>query len=138
MRICSYRLHPFLPEEVMVLERRQELSLSPEIKQLLLRMSHATINHCLKKARFTHPQHGLSTTKPRSLLKKTIPISTFTPWEDEHPGFLEIDLVAHCGLTSEGIYLNTLTATDLATGWTECLALLKKNPFADSQAIGEL
>lgn len=49
MRICSYRLHPFLPEEVMVLERRQELSLSPVIKQLLLRMSHATIDHCLKK-----------------------------------------------------------------------------------------
>jgi len=137
-RICSKRLHPFLPEGTMVLERWHELSLSPEIKQLLLSMSCATIDRCLKKARFTRPQHGLSTTKPGSLLKKQIPIRTFTPWEDERPGFLEIDLVAHCGLTTEGTYLNTLTATDLATGWTECLALANKTQFAVSQAIGEM
>jgi len=137
-RICSKRLHPFLPEGVQVLERCHELCLSPEIKQLLLSMSRATIDRCLKKARFTHPQHGLSTTKPGSLLKKAIPIRTFTPWEDEPPGFLEIDLVAHCGLSTEGIYLNTLTATDLATGWTECLALANKTQFAVSQAIGVL
>jgi hypothetical protein len=137
-RICSKRLHPFLPEGVMVLERCHELNLSPEIKQLLLSMSRATIDRCLKKARFTTAQHGLSTTKPGSLLKKAIPIRTFTPWEDEHPGFLEIDLVAHCGMSTEGIYLNTLTATDLATGWTECLALPNKTQFAVSQAIGVL
>ena len=137
-RICSKRLHPFLREGVQVLERCKELSLSPEIKQLLLCMSRATIDRCLKKARFTPSQHGLSTTKPGSLLKKAIPIRTFTPWEDEHPGFLEIDLVGHCGMSTEGIYLNTLTATDLATGWTECLALPNKTQFAVSQAIAVL
>ncbi|MRS05879.1 transposase, partial [bacterium] len=57
-RICSKRLHPFLSEGVTVLERCHELSLPPEVKQLLLSMSRATIDRCLKKARFTHPQHG--------------------------------------------------------------------------------
>ena len=137
-RICSKRLHPFLPEGVIILERCHELSLSPEINQLLLSMSRATIDRCLKKTRFTQPKHGLATTKPGSLLKKAIPIRTFTPWADEHPGFLEIDLVAHCGSTTQGTYLNTLTATDLATGWTECLVLANKTQFAVSQAIGEL
>ena len=137
-RICSKRLHPFLPEGISILERCGELSLSPEIKALLLRMSRATIDRCLKEARFTQPQHGLSTTKPGSLLKKAIPVRTFTPWQDEQPGFLEIDLVAHCGFTTEGTYLNTLTATDLATGWTECLALANKTQLAVSQAIVQL
>jgi hypothetical protein len=137
-RICSKRLHPFLPEGIMVLERCHELSLSPEVKQLLLRMSRATIDRCLKKARFIQPRHGLSTTKPGSLLKKAIQVRTFTPWEDERPGFLEIDLVAHCGISTHGTYLNTLTATDLATGWTECLALANKTQSAVSQAIGEM
>jgi len=137
-RICSKRLHPFLPEAVTILERCHELSISPEIKQLLLSMSRATIDRCLRKARFAHPQHGLSTTKPGSLLKNAIPIRTFTPWEDERPGFLEIDLVAHCGQTTEGTYLNTLSATDLATGWTECIALPNKTQSAVSQAICEL
>lgn len=134
-RICSKRLHPFLPEGVQILERCEELILSPETKHLLLSMSRATIDRCLKRARFTQPRHGISTTKPGSLLKKAIPIRTFTPWEDERPGFLEIDLVAHCGSTIEGIYLNTLTATDLATGWTECEGLPNKTQAAVSQAI---
>lgn len=137
-RICSKRLHPFLSEGVTVLERCHELSLSPEIKQLLLSMSRATIDRCLKKARFTHPKHGISTTKPGTLLKKAIPIRTFTPWEDEKPGFLEIDLVAHCGISTEGTYLNTLTATDLATGWTECRVLANKTQIAVSKAIVEI
>jgi hypothetical protein len=137
-RICSKRLQPFLPEGITVLERWHELTLSAEIKQLLLSMSRSTIDRCLKKVRFTQPQHGLSTTKPGSLLKAAIPIRTFTPWEDEHPGFLEIDLVAHCGSSTDGTYLNTLTATDLATGWTECLALAQKTQLAVSQAIAEM
>ena len=56
----------------------------------------------------------------------------------EKPGFLEIDLVAHCDLTTEGIFLNTLTCTDLATGWTECRALPNKTQIAVSQALVEI
>jgi hypothetical protein len=56
-------------------------------------MSSATIDRCLGPARFKHPSHGLSTTKPGSLLKKAIPVRTFTPWDEDKPGFLEIDLV---------------------------------------------
>lgn len=111
------------------------MHLEPETKRLLTGMSRATIDRCLKKARLTHPQHGLSTTKPGSLLKQAIPVRTFTPWEEERPGFLEIDLVAHCGQSVEGVYLNTLTATDLATGWTECRALPNKTQAVVSQAI---
>ena len=102
-RICSKRLHPFLPEMVKVLERCGELHLAPETKTLLLHMSRATIDRCLGPVRFEHP-HGLSTTKPGSLLKKAIPIRTYTPWDQDQPGFLEIDLVAHCGETTEGQY----------------------------------
>lgn len=137
-RICSKRLQPFLGEIITVLARCNELNISDETKTLLLGMSRATIDRCLKKARFTKLKKGFSTTKPGTLLKQNIPIHTYTPWEDERPGFLEIDLVAHCGTTTEGIYLNTLTATDIATGWTECLGLPNKTQTAVSQAIAEL
>jgi hypothetical protein len=137
-RICSKRLQPFLPEMISVLERCEELTLSEETKSLLVGMSRATIDRCLQPARFTPAARGLSTTKPGSLLKAAIPIRTFTPWDEERPGFVEIDLVAHCGPTTEGVYLNTLTATDLATGWTECLGLAHKTQAEVSQAIVEL
>jgi hypothetical protein len=32
-----------------------------------------------------------------TLLKKQIPIRTFHGWDDARPGFLEIDVLAHCG-----------------------------------------
>lgn len=133
-RICSKRLHPFLPEMVKVLERCGELQLKTETKRLLLAMSRSTMDRCLAHARFEHP-HGLPTTKPGSLLKKAIPVRTFTPWDEDHPGFLEIDLVAHCGGTTEGQYLSTLTCVDLSTGWIECLALRQHTQAAVFEAI---
>jgi integrase-like protein len=133
-QICSKRLQPFVAEGIRVLERCQEIELSEETKALLLKISSASIDRCLRAVRLKTP-HGLSTTKPGSLLKNLIPVRTFTEWDAERPGFLEIDLVAHCGNTTEGQYLNTLTCTDLATGWTDVTALRHRSQEAVSEAI---
>jgi len=133
-RICSKRLHPFLPEGIRILERCGEISLSPETKQLLLSISRSTIDRCLRPVRVKSP-HGLGTTKPGTLLKKAIPVRTFADWNEDRPGFMEIDLVAHCGETTEGQYLNTLTCTDICTGWTEPIALPRRTQQAVCTAI---
>jgi len=121
-RICSKRLRPYLPEAIKVLERCHEIELSAETKALLLKISSASIDRCLRSVRI-QSSHGLSTTKPGSLLKNLIPVHTFTAWDEERPGFMEIDLVAHCGNTTAGQYLNTLTCTDICTGWMALSAL---------------
>lgn len=133
-RICSKRLHPYLPEGIKVLERCGELQLAPETKTLLLQISRSSIDRCLAPARFTQP-HGRSTTKPGSLLKKQIPIRTFADWNEDQPGFLEIDCVAHCGEDTSGQFLYTLTCTDICTGWTETLALPRRSQEAVCSAI---
>lgn len=133
-QICSKRLQPILPEAIKVLERCQEITITQETKQLLLKISSASIDRCLRPMRVQSP-HGLSTTKPGSLLKHLIPVRTFTEWDQERPGFMEIDLVAHCGNTTEGHYLNTLTCTDISTGWTDVTALPHRSQEAVSQAI---
>jgi hypothetical protein len=133
-RICSKRLHPYLPEGLKILERCGELTLSEETKALLLCISRSSIDRCLAPVRFNKP-HGLSTTKPGTLLKKNIPIRTFADWNEDKPGFLEIDLVAHCGESTAGQFLNTLTCTDLCTGWTETLALRRRSQETVCTAI---
>jgi hypothetical protein len=133
-RICSRRLHPFLPEMIKVLERHDELVISTETKKLLLQMSRATIDRCLQSARFKKGR-GISTTKPGGLLKQAIPVRTFADWDDARPGFMEVDLVAHCGGSAAGQFLNTLTCTDVSTAWTECLALLFRSQEKVHQAI---
>lgn len=132
--LCSKRLQPFLPEAIRALERCHEIELSKDTKELLLKISSSSIDRCLRSVRSQSP-HGLSTTKPGSLLKNLIPVRTFTEWDEEQPGFMEIDLVAHCGNTTEGQYLNTLTCTDLSTGWTDVTALPHRSQEAVSDAI---
>ncbi len=133
-QICSKRLQPYLPEVIKVLERCKEIEFSKDTKELLLKISSASIDRCLRPARIKSP-HGLSTTKPGSLLKNLIPVRTFTEWDEERPGFMEIDLVAHCGNTTQGQYLNTLTCTDISTGWTDVTALPRRSQEAVSRAI---
>jgi len=133
-QICSKRLQPYLPEAIKVLERHNAIEISTHTKELLLKISSASIDRCLRPIRL-QTSHGLSTTKPGSLLKNLIPVQTFTEWDQERPGFLEIDLVAHCGTTTTGQYLNTLTCTDIATGWTDVTALSHRSQEAVSTAI---
>jgi hypothetical protein len=121
-RICAKRLVPFLPTLVESLERHGHLQLSTKVRTQLFTISSATADRLLRPYRVM--PRGLSTTRAGTLLKKQIPVRTFQDWNDSRPGFLEIDLVAHCGTLYEGSFLYTLTLTDVATGWTECLPLL--------------
>ncbi len=137
-RMCSRRLRPFLPELVEALERHGELNVTGELREQLCRMSAATIDRVLKGYRLRGLRRPFSTTKPGSLLKAAIPIRTFTEWDDKRPGFLEIDLVAHCGESTEGLYLNTLTAVDVATSWVECRGVWGKGQDRVGGAIHEM
>lgn len=125
-RICSKRLVPFLPHLVESLERHGHLSMPPDIRSLLLNISAATVDRLLKPERKSN-QKGISTTKAGPLLKKRIKVRTFTEWNDVRPGFLEGDLVAHCGGNVQGTFLNTLVLTDIVSGWTEFVPLLRRS-----------
>jgi integrase-like protein len=132
--ICAKRLIPFLPTLVESLERHGHLQLSEECRTQLLAMSPATADRILRPAR-THERRGIATTRSGTLLKQQIPVRTFADWNDATAGFMEADLVAHCGASTEGSFLYTLTLTDIATGWTECLPLLTRNQEAVVAAL---
>ena len=135
---CGKRLAPFLAELVPALEAEGMLRLGDADRAALVAMSPATVDRRLAPFRRQLRPRGGGTTKPGTLLKQQVPIRTYTPWEDERPGFLEIDLVAHCGTTTAGHYLNTLVATDVATGWTECEAIWGKGQAAVVEALEQI
>jgi Integrase core domain len=126
--ICSKRLAPFLPELLDRLRRRQALREFPIVVQTRVAgMSAATIDRALKPLREQTKAHrGVSTTSAGTLLKRQIAIRTFADWTDARPGFLEMDLVAHCGWSAAGQFLYTLSMVDVATGWVVCAGLRDK------------
>jgi site-specific recombinase XerD len=127
--VCAKRLLPSLPSLVALLEGQGSLQLTEEERRQLFAMSLSTTERFLRTQR--KPRlHGLSTTTPGPWGKAQIPVHMFSQWEEDRPGFVEIDLVAHCGEHLDGRFLYTLTLTDLATGWTECIPLLCKSASA--------
>ena len=125
-RLCSKRLCPFLPELVTVLRRHGDSTMSVEVKAQLCQISPSTIDRLLRPYRQLGGRRPFTTTKPGSLLKSSIPIRTFTDWQEDRPGFLEVDLVSHCGESAEGFYLTTLSTVDVASGWSECVGVWGK------------
>lgn len=95
-----------------------------EVKENLLIMSASTIDRILHSCRQDWKK-GKSATKPGSYIKSRIPIELLTE-KVKKPGFMEADTVVHCGNSLLGQFANTLTMTDLFTGWTENRATWSK------------
>ena len=134
-RLCSKRLHPFLPELVAVLRRHGESTMTAEVEAQLCRMSPSTVDRLLRPWRRVGGRRPFSTTRPGSLLKNSIPIRTFADWQENQPGFVEVDLVAHCGESVDGFYLTTLSVVDVASGWSECVGVWGKGQDRVGAAI---
>ena len=113
------RLKPVMSELVPTLRRFAELDISDDVAAAVVAMSPATIDRRLAADRAAMSLRGRSHTKPGSLLKHAIPIRTWAQWDEDRPGFVEIDLVGHEGGNAVGEHAYTLTVTDIATGWTE-------------------
>lgn len=123
---CGKRLAPYLPEIVPVLESFGELHLTAEARAKLLAVSASTIDRLLCEDRRCYELKGRSRTKPGSLLKAQVAVRTFAEWDEDRPGFLEIDLVSHDGGMAQGDWIQTLDATDVYSGWTETKAVRNK------------
>lgn len=134
-RLCSGRLHPFLPEMIEILRRHGELQVGRDVEERLCRMSPSTMDRLLRSHRRNGGRKPFSLTRPGSLLKNCIPIRTFADWPENKPGYVETDLVAHCGDSAEGFFLHTLCAVDVDSGWTECLPVWGKTVTHVRQSI---
>jgi hypothetical protein len=120
---CGKLLKSAIPLLLPHLERHRK-AVEPEIRALLLRISPASIDRVLAPYKAKH-RKGRRLTKPGSLLRDQIPISTEV-WDTAVPGYIEADTVAHCGSSSQGPFVLTLTMTDIATQWTENRAVWTK------------
>ena len=132
------RLAPFMSEMVQAMERHGELRVSAEVRAKLLQVSAATIDRMLAPERHKVALKGRARTKPGSILRSQIPIRTFSEWDDAHPGFFEADLVSHDGGSPRGEFCQTLTLTDVSSGWTEARALRNKAHRWVFEALAEM
>ena len=137
--VCAERLQPFLPDLLDLLERHGDLQVSQEVRDKLSQISLFSVERLLRRFRGQLLGRRFSTTKPGTLLRREVPV-LISSWEEDQVGFLEMDLVAHCGDSAAGEYVNTLSTIDLASGWSERVGVMGKSQkavFAGLQQVRE-
>jgi hypothetical protein len=130
---CGSRLHALLPEWLLAYEVDQK-AVPFEVRQTLLEASPRTLDRLVSPLRSQWRRRG--GTRPGSLLRESIPIRGI--WEEEGPGWLEVDTVALCGGTLDDRHLWMLDAVDIHTHWTEQRALENRGQHCTLAQIKDL
>jgi len=124
--VCAERLTPALLPTAQHLARWGEVRLTPEVEDALLQISRATVQRLLQGFKRNSPRLPRRKPQPPNRFLRAVPMER-VPWETDTPGTFEADLVHHCGLIPAGEYVHTLQLVDVATGWSERVAILGRS-----------
>lgn len=127
---CGKRLHPMLETWMKSWSKRHKID--EEMSRRILSVSPATLDRALSKFKTDMKQR--QNKQSLGALKQSIPIIDTTRHINE-PGHLYADTVAHCGDTTRGNFVWTLTVTDDLTLWTSNRAIWNKGQEATSAAF---
>jgi len=127
--LCAERLTPTLGWMAEHLAAHGELETTPELLEALGQISISTVRRRLKHLR--QDQRCLPRRGPERANQATrgVPMRRI-PWNEPQPGHFETDLVHHCGVSPSGDYVHTLQMIDVATGWSERVAMLGRSYLA--------
>jgi len=124
--ICAERLTPNLVWMAQHLARHGELQVSEVLLEKLDQISVSTVGRLLGRLRQDEPRLPRKGPRRAKRLTQAIPMLRL-PWSIQVPGSFEVDLVHHGGPTTAGEYMCTLQMIDVATGWSERVAVLGRS-----------
>lgn len=131
---CGRRLAGMMPDWLASYEAHEK-SVSAGIREQLVAASPRTLDRLLRPLRVQSRRPGL--TRPGSLLRQQIPIRG-SVWEENKPGWLEVDTVALCGGNAAGDYVWMLDAVDYATTWVSTRAIWNRGQEGTLAALADL
>ena len=127
--VCAERLRPALVPMARHLAGFGELALTPRCEGQLAAIGLSTLRRML--AGLPRPAPRLPRKGPQEANRHSrgVPMGRM-PWDTAQPGHFEADLVHHCGLSASGEYAHTLQLVDIATGWSERVAVMGRGQAA--------
>ena len=127
--VCAERLTPVLLDTARQLAEWEELTLTSEVENKLSSISRATVQRLLQRFQLDSPKLPRRRPQPPNRLLRDVPMERLS-WDTRVPGDFETDLVHHCGTVAAGDYIHTLQLVDIATGWSERVAVLGRSQEA--------
>lgn len=132
--ICAERLQPSLVVMAQQLATHGELRPSPGLLEQLAVISVPTVRRILRRITQDEPRLPRRGPEAANQATRDIPMRRI-PWDEAQPGHFEVDLVHHCGPHTGGSYVHTLQMIDVATGWSERVAVLGRGYMAMQDAF---
>ena len=132
---CGQRLAPLLKTETDRLRRLGELKCSDETAKKLKEISFRTIDEKLKHQKEIERIRKKYQKKIHPLLYQKIPVKLSDEWDKNQLGNIQTDLVEHCGQSARGEYLNTISNTDISTGWWEGEAIMGRGQIPTQEGL---
>lgn len=130
--VCAERLQPSLVSTGELLAQHGELHWSPSLAAQLARISISSVQRHLPPVPVTH--RCRKPPAPENRYQREIPAYCIAR-DIADPGHLEMDLVHHCGAATTGEYVYTLQIVDVATGWSDCRAILGRSNVVMRDAL---
>jgi hypothetical protein len=120
---CGQRLAPALRAEVERLREMGELRVTDEVAARLREISPKRIDRLLAREKRVRGLRRNRNPWVQRLNYQRVPVKVAADWDTSEIGNLQVDFVLHCGRSTGGDYIHTLSAVDIATGWWEGQAI---------------
>jgi hypothetical protein len=130
--VCPLRLQPQLVSTGQLLAKHGELTWSPQLEAHLAQISVSSIGRHLPPR--PPEQRRRKPAAPPNRHQQAIPAYRI-PRDIAAPGHFEIDLVHHCGVSTQGEYVYTVQMVDVATGWSARRAILGRSYVVMADAL---
>jgi hypothetical protein len=124
--ICAERLTPNLVWMAEHLEKHGEMTVSDELLEQLGHISASTVQRILDRLQQDERRLPRKGPERAHQVIRAVPMKRI-PWDERQPGHFEVDLVHHCGPSASGEYMHTVQMIDVATGWSERVAVLGRS-----------
>lgn len=135
---CGQRLAPAIRQELAALRQANEVRCDDTVAAKLDAISPKTIDRLLARERRVRGLRQNRNPTAHPLLYQKIPVKVASEWDTTQLGNLQVDFVLHCGRSTAGEYLHTLSVVDIATGWWEGEAIWRRTQEETQKAMARL
>jgi hypothetical protein len=135
---CGQRMTTVLVSEVDRLRRLGEVVCSDKVAAQLKKMSASTIDRLLRREkRARHFKRNRNPNVQRLIYRK-VPVKVAADWDTSVMGNIQVDFVAHCGRSTGGDYIHTISCVDIASHWWEGRAIAVRSQHAAKEGRSEM
>jgi len=135
---CGQRMVAVLRQELERLRKLGEIGCSDAVAGQLKQISARTIDRVLQREkRVRHLRRNRNPNVQRLIYQK-VPVKVAAEWDTREVGNVQVDFVEHCGRSTGGDYLHTISGVDIATNWWEGQAIGVRSQQATKEGLSQM